>query len=284
MVHETQAGIVVSDLDGTLLHAGSSVSRTDLDTLRVLGEKGIIRTIATGRSLYSARPVLPDDFPLDYLIFSSGAGIVDWKHKHLLHESSLTPAEVENAVEVLLEHAGDYMVHERIPDNHFFTYHRSRTDNPDFDRRWEIYREFATKADFNGRYRAACQIVAIEPPETGGAVAEEVRRLLPGLKVIRTTSPLDRRSVWIEIFPRGVSKASAAEWICLRHGLGSRQALGIGNDYNDLDLLEWASAAVCVGDVPAELVRMFPTVGNRDGFSEAVSLWRGGAALKRGPG
>jgi HAD superfamily hydrolase (TIGR01484 family) len=271
------SGMVVTDLDGTLLQANRRISETDVDTLRMLEEKGIIRVIATGRSPYSARGVLEDDFPVDYLVFSSGAGIIDWSQKRLLDAYSLSADEVKRAVSLLLQMQNDFMVHEPIPDNHFFSYHRSGRKNPDFDRRRELYREFATAVDFNEHhYRAACQIIAVEPPGWGNSLEVTLRRLLGGLNVIRTTSPLDKQSVWIEIFPKGVSKAHASERIRQSYGIGSDRTLGVGNDYNDLDLLCWASKAFIVGAGPEELRSRFRLLEEENGFSQAVSLWMEG--------
>ena len=75
--------IVVTDLDGTLLPSQGCISKKNYNTLVSLRDKEIIRVIATGRTLYSAMAVLPEDFPIDYLIFSSGAGIIQWNTKEL---------------------------------------------------------------------------------------------------------------------------------------------------------------------------------------------------------
>jgi len=56
--------IVFTDLDGTLLRADKSASVEDIETLRMLGERGVIRVAATGRSVYAARAALKNDFPL----------------------------------------------------------------------------------------------------------------------------------------------------------------------------------------------------------------------------
>ena len=70
--------MVVTDLDGTLLNPQHQISDKDLQSLKLLGDKNIYRVIATGRSPYSLNKVLPADFPIDYLIFSSGSGIINW--------------------------------------------------------------------------------------------------------------------------------------------------------------------------------------------------------------
>ena len=68
--------------------------------------------------------------------------------------------------------------------------------------------------------------------------SDQVASLLPDLTVIRTTSPLDHRSTWIEVFPREVSKSQAAAWLAARHGIRRGDVCAVGNDYNDRDLLE----------------------------------------------
>ena len=57
--------IVVSDLDGTLLDSSARLSPRNRSTLQSLGDQGVVRVVATGRSLHSARLVLDDGFPID---------------------------------------------------------------------------------------------------------------------------------------------------------------------------------------------------------------------------
>ena len=58
---------IITDLDGTLLPRGGSISSGTLEAFRLAGNKGCIRIIATGRNLYSALKILPAGFPIDYL-------------------------------------------------------------------------------------------------------------------------------------------------------------------------------------------------------------------------
>ena len=71
--------LLATDLDGTLLNAERRAGERDLGTLRELAAAGVCRAAVTGRSLHSVRRVLPPDFPIDYLVFSSGTGILDWR-------------------------------------------------------------------------------------------------------------------------------------------------------------------------------------------------------------
>lgn len=262
--------MIVSDLDGTLLSPEQGFRAPDLAGLVRCGDAGIVRVVATGRTLYSARRVLPSDFPIDYLAFSSGAGILDWRTGKLLQARALTAAEVEDAVRVLHRCGVSFMVHEPIPENHRFRYHDAGCGSTDFRRRCELYREFAIPFEIGtDSLGPACQALAIAPPDA--VQPETVQRALPGLSVIRATSPLDGQSVWIEVFPQGVSKGSAAAWLAAELGLARETTLGLGNDYNDLGLLEWTAHSYVVANAPAALrARYCVTRSNREGGLSAV--------------
>lgn len=267
---------VATDLDGTLFSSKHACSAANLAALRMLGERGVIRVIATGRSIYSAKKVLPPDMPIDYLVFSSGAGVMEWPTQQMLRAAHLSAENIRQTAQVFIEHQVDFMVHAPIPDNHYFWYHATQRENPDFLRRLNWYREMARPFDDSvwGLERA-CQFVAIEPAASGLAMYERVRPHLEPLTVIRATSPFDGESFWLEIFPNGVSKAAACEWIAQRHQINQRATLAIGNDYNDLALLAWGGTSYVVANAPPDLHAMYPAVASNDadGFSEAINLW-----------
>jgi hydroxymethylpyrimidine pyrophosphatase-like HAD family hydrolase len=270
-------GMVVTDLDGTLFQKDHRISARNYRTLLDLGERGIIRVIATGRHLFSAHKVLSADFPVDFLIFSSGAGIMAWPPQELLFSASMNREEVSLAFKSLSRRSLDFMVHRPIPENHHFFYFPSGRPNPDFEARCELYEDFATL----GQPRQippgdACQLVAIEPYFRTASHYSEIREELDRLTVVRTTSPLDGRSRWIEIFSKEVSKARASVRIAHELGIHEQAVMAIGNDYNDLDLLRWAARSFVVNDAPEELLALFPTLhsGDESDFSEAVALWQ----------
>lgn len=265
--------ILITDLDGTLAGSDRAISSANRACLAQLGHQGVLRVIATGRSLFSAGKLLDADFPLDYLIFSAGAGIVSWPRRDLLRRHGLTPAQAETAGRVLLEAGVDFMLHRPIPDNHCFFYYGEGRANPDFRRRLELYRDFAEPGPLPVPRNEACQLVAVLPPGRLD-VFPRIRDRLPGLKVIRSTSPLDRKSTWLEVYPPGVSKGTGAAWLARRHNCQRRQTVGIGNDYNDLDLLEWTARSFVVANAPASLRRRFSVVPAHDagGFLRAVRI------------
>jgi HAD superfamily hydrolase (TIGR01484 family) len=267
-----RVGIVVTDLDGTLLDSRQRLSLADRQTLIELGERGVTRVIATGRSLFSVCKVLGPDVPVDFVAHSSGAGIVSWPDRSSVRALHMPATDAAELAAELVARRHDFMLHRSIPDSHQFYAHRSSAENADFDRRLQLYADHARELRLPLPVaEPMCQALVIVPSSLGASHAE-LRAALPGFEVIRTTSPLDASSMWIEIFPVGVGKAAASAWLRERERQEPCLCLAIGNDYNDLDLLDWADIAFVVANAPAELRSRYRNVASNDhsGFSEAV--------------
>jgi hypothetical protein len=270
------AGLFISDLDGTLLRSDRTFCASDLASLRRLEDHRVVRVVATGRSMFSFNRVQTPGLPIDYVIFSTGAGIAEYPRGKIIRQASLEPGEVCQAYAVLRELRLDFMVQRPIPDTHIFGYLSLNTPNPDFETRIALYSRYAFPlGDDIARFGSATQLVAIVPAERTPDALAAVRQRLSALTVIQTTSPLDGHSTWIEVFPAGVSKSQTARWLASRLGIAHEQALSVGNDYNDLDLLEWAGTAFVTANSPDELKQRFPAVASNDdaGVSEAIERW-----------
>jgi hypothetical protein len=169
-------------------------------------------------------------------------------------------------------------VHRPIPENHYFRYYSAGGGNPDFEARKAVYAPFASAGDPREPPSEACQLLAVEPAGRRPSAYEGLAAELGGLTVLRSTSPLDGRSCWIEVFSPLASKSQAAAWLARERGVDPRGVLAVGNDYNDLDLLEWAPSSCLVAGSPTELTARFPVAASGDDsdFAEAVEAWEQG--------
>ncbi|MCK5164776.1 MAG: HAD hydrolase family protein, partial [Desulfobacula sp.] len=78
--------LFITDFDGTLLKDDKTISHEDIKTFEILRQKKIVIAIATGRSVYSFEKALKvidmgkggKQLPVDYVIFSTGAGIMEF--------------------------------------------------------------------------------------------------------------------------------------------------------------------------------------------------------------
>lgn len=266
--------LFVTDYDGTLAGSKGYVSQENIRSLIRLGTANTVRVIATGRSLFSAMKVLDSTFPLDYLIFSSGAGIMNWKTKELIYQQHLSHAEAVYIKNYLISQKMDFMIHFPIPDNHCFFYHRFNKDNIDFENRIKLYQDFA-KTGHNHilDLMEVSQFLVVE--STDMYLTEQISRDLKEFTIIRTTSPLDHQSLWVEIFHKDVMKSLAINRLSGILNILRNDIYAIGNDFNDLDMLEWSYHSFVVDNAPDEMKRRIKTVAtaDRNGFSEAVDLF-----------
>jgi HAD superfamily hydrolase (TIGR01484 family) len=281
-------GLFITDLDGTLLDDQRQITAVHWSALANLRQQGCVVAVATGRSNHSwtqlvERLGLADEDVkkiIDYVIVSTGAGVLESPNGRLLRSLHLERDQVEAALPVLDRLELDYMVHRAIPDTAQFLYRQHHSENLDFTRRLLLYSTYATPLTRQGlqEYGKATQILVIVPGPSGHQLAARLAELLPLCSVVKATSPLDGESIWIEIFHRQVSKSLAAAWLAASCGIAREEVCAVGNDYNDEDLLAWAGRAFVVANAPEVLRCRFPNVATNDlgGVAEAAGRWLAG--------
>ena len=261
---------VFTDLDRTLLTNKGTFSEMNLRAMRILLENKIKLIIATGRNILSAKHILTSRHCFDYLMFSSGAGIINWHNKEIIYENHINKQNTEKAIKILLKYDVDFMVHDVIPENHKFYYwvHHSL---PDFKRRIKMYKEYAQPLKLDRSPTKATQLLVVLK-QNEEEKFERIKSELKFVKVIRATSPLDRRSIWLEIFPKNISKGHSAEWLCNELGIEKNKTVGVGNDFNDIDLLKMTHLSYVVANSPNELKQQYKVVASNEnnGFAEVV--------------
>jgi hypothetical protein len=216
--------------------------------------------------------------PVDYLIFSTGAGVMDYPGGRILRNIALAPEHVLSISSVLDQLRLDYMIHRPVPDTVHFIYSQHNPGNTDFIRRLQIYKFFATPlspamlAGFGG----ATEVLCIVSQDHGHQIAARLAGIFKQFSVIKATSPLDGKSLWIEIFAPSVSKSKAAKWLAETCGVIRDMVCAVGNDYNDEDLLRWAGQSFVVANSPQVLQTQFKTVAsnNNGGVAEAAARWQ----------
>ncbi len=72
---------------------------------------------------------------------------------------------------------------------------------------------------------------------------------------IRTEYPARDLSI-LDLLPPGVSKGWALERLAKRLGVDRKETMAIGDNWNDVDMLEWAGQAVIMGNAAHELRTM----------------------------
>jgi Cof subfamily protein (haloacid dehalogenase superfamily) len=267
--------LLAIDIDGTLLDSEGRVPAANLEALARASAAGIEIALATGRRYDFARPVfeaLPG--PLT-LILSNGA-IVKLRDgttvaRHLL------PREVARGVLARLpDHRDGTAVTFDRPREGQVVFEAIDWDHPRHGRFFEANRPFVTAVS---PLEACLTEDPVQVMFSGGCA--EMRRVFDELRgdpgyTATLTEYLHRDFSLVDIIRAGCSKGSAlAEWAA-RRGLRREHVLAIGDNMNDLDMLEFAGTAVVMGNGCDELkARGWPVTATNDdcGLAQAVETF-----------
>lgn len=97
--------LYISDLDGTLLDKNAQLPKQDCQILNELTARGVLFTIATARSSFSAGPPLCDlHLPLPSIMIN-GAYWYDFAKGHIMRSDTIS-SEASRDMQVILEQAG----------------------------------------------------------------------------------------------------------------------------------------------------------------------------------
>ncbi len=264
---------IIIDLDGTTLPRGwNSLSEENKKALEEARRAGITRILATGRSVFSFCNALPEGLPIDYMVFSSGAGIMRWNDQRLLCTRELSPEETLDIATMLWEYDINFTIQQPIPDNHHFLYRNASPLHEDFRRRVENYPRLGTSIqstrDICGGATQFLVILDSKQLQLHGEIQEK----LSGYSVIRSTSPIDNQAIWTEIFARGVNKGSSCQILLDQLDIRYDECAGLGNDYNDIDFLERCGHPFIVANAPEPLRGKFNNVTSdtNNGLAEFI--------------
>lgn len=264
--------LFITDFDGTLAASDGLVSSKNLTALALLAKHQIVRVIATGRNLYSVRKVVAYDFPVDYVIFTTGAGLMHWPTQKMMLSHHLDGDSIKTTFNCFNEYQIDFMIHEPIPDNHFFQFFETGLRNVDFACRKQHYSDYGRPGNFDRLPGKAAQFLGVLRPEQDETLVPLLKKTLNSQNVVRATSPFDRKSIWVEVFSKQAAKHTTSDFLAQQLGVSRSNTFAIGNDYNDQELLSWAGKAFVVGNAIEALKSQHERVANveKDGFAEAV--------------
>ena len=267
--------LVATDLDGTFLRKDKTISRRNLQALDLLGARNVVRVVATGRNLRKVNEVIPGHIPFDFIVYSSGAGVYDCAGKQHIYSQNISARSGNRLIEYLLEQDLNFHAFWPVPENHHLWYHRGSEQCEEFERYFSFHNSYAYPLPENNTIETGlCQFLVVLPGEEQRfeTMKSSIEEMCPEVRIIRSSSPLNTGYIWMEIFHKSVSKGNGVLHLCNRLNISPGQTLGIGNDYNDLDLLEFTEHSFLTDNAPEVLKNSFsllPT-NEEDAFAHAV--------------
>ena len=228
--------LVVFDLDGTLLNGDSEVSPRTADTLRLLTERGIAYTVATGRMRQGSRQLLAAHGFVLPQIFKNG--VMTWcpGKEDYLHVDLLTPDEILHVMHAIDAQGITPFVFTLEPDGRQGVYH-SRTRNAAEERLLSYFSGHAgvivqPVSSLPGD--AAITNISALGPAAQVAAVERLVEVEPRLVAFAGSAIEGDHLVWIDVHHGEASKGAAVTR--LREQLGVTRVICFGDGDNDLSM------------------------------------------------
>ena len=244
--------LIAIDIDGTLVHDNGYLSPrvvSEVQRIRSLGHEVII---ATGRSAANAFPVVREvGINQGFAVCSNGAVTIELADHH---ERGFKPHEVItfDPTEIL-----DQLI-EHLPDAHFAV--------EDVDGSYRFHRPFPEYAlgDINNetdlhdlKSHPVSRVVVLSPGHDVESFSDVISRV--GLQSV---SYAIGYTAWLDIAPKGVTKASGLEKQRQQLGIRADQVIVMGDGHNDIPMFDWArdggGLAFAMGQAP-EAVKLAAT-------------------------
>jgi Cof subfamily protein (haloacid dehalogenase superfamily) len=248
--------LIAIDIDGTLLDSNGSVPPANIDALTKAIEAGIEIVLATGRRFDFARPVFEQlPRPLT-LILSNGAIIKtcegDTLFRHLL------PSEIAQLILATVPRHRDtaMLLFDRVCEGQI-AYERAALAHPRLRAFVRANRTFVSEVT---PLEDALTEDPLQLMFTGGCAA--MRTLFTELRdhpratagyAVALTEYAHRDFSLVDVLNAGCSKGAALQEWAARRGIAPAEVMAIGDNLNDLQMLEFAGHPVVMGNGLAEL-------------------------------
>lgn len=236
--------LIALDIDGTLTnnHAGAISERNRLAVRRAI-EAGVHVVLATGRGRIATRPIWRALDLHGPSIQYGGAMIADIDTERALVLHEMQPQIIREVLH--------YSVEMDIPaqiylDETVISEKPSDVANGYVNRHKLIY---IIDPDIRKKtYHNVPKVLAFAPLERQDEIFAAYKKRFAGIAQVSRSSP-----GFIEINCLGITKASALEELAAMLGIRRNQTAAIGDNFLDLEMIEWAGIGACVADGAPEV-------------------------------
>jgi len=271
--------LLALDLDGTLLDSRGQIPDENREAIRAAEDAGVLVTIATGRRFRDARPVgieLELNAPL---VTHNGALLKYAESLETVAASLLDLDTTREIVRVGKQFGGNALVSADPHNKGTLLYDRIPDDNVPLKR----YLEWSKRLHGEEAGRAVMHVTdlhdalpdhevihisfsgACEPMEQMLEFLND--ELVDSVTILPTIYP-ELDFTLIDILPPDASKGTGLEKLAIMNGLTAENVMAIGDNFNDLGMLEFAETPVVMGNADADLLNrpeFYKTDNNNEG-------------------
>lgn len=253
--------LIATDIDGTILIPEGEFTQNVRDCIEKLKKKRIKVVLVTGR-MNAAAKLIADDLGLKTPVVSYQGGLINENGK-ILYEQYLTEEESES----IISRAKEENIHLNLYNNDTLY---SETDCPEIQRYSKIQHiPYVVKNFKDIKKDKVNKILAIDynNPQKIDRLEKELPEKFPDLYIVKSTP------YFLEFSnPKG-SKYCAVKFLQNYWNLEDNEILTIGDQNNDIALLEAGGIKIAMGNATDKLKNMADYVTDtvyNDGFVKAV--------------
>lgn len=238
--------LIVSDLDGTLLSADHTLPSSTATAIREFVSRGGCFTLATGRPFITARPII-QQLGLDLPVILCNGAVLAQANGIPLERSGISLASLyillnaadQSGLDILL-FCGDE-VQTLARNINIAAYERKEGVTCSLIRLHEI-QECGTEIE---------KAILLGPVEQSRRLFAEYVDRSPVLQ--SSIAAFQSEDNYLELVPGQVSKGTALQRLAATLDIPLDQVMAIGNQLNDLPMLQAAGIGVAVANSPDEL-------------------------------
>jgi len=275
--------LVASDLDGTIIDKHNDIYKDNFKAISDINKSNIPFVVCTGKT-YSIYKGLCSSFHASYGIFGNGTSIIDLKTGKEIYQSLLDSSSVINSIKIAKQNNLHVHVYTK---NQIITEELLYLDLRNYKlQKSNIYNnklEFKIVPDllnYLTKKEIPISKVVISSTSSLEKIQEKILNTLD-VSVLNIKKNgqfkdkiIDKEYEYLDIIPKNVSKGSALEILGNYLKINKDEILAIGDNLNDLDMVEKAGIGIAVGNAYSELkqVANYTTEKNveQGGFAEAI--------------
>lgn len=234
---------IFSDVDGTVYsHITHKIPERNLEAIGRFIAAGGHFALATGRPGIGLKNII-DKVPVNFpCICVNGGGIYDTVEEKYLNENFLPP-HTEAVVKKLMEIYPHFDAAIMAESGYYYVADPEKTIGKMQLDRYILNPNMEDGIEGNWR-----KVVFFVPEEDCARHIAEIKAMdFEGIDVVSSDT------YFVELVPKGISKASALHKICEMFDIPLENTFAIGDYYNDLELLKAAGTSFCVEGAPQDI-------------------------------
>ncbi len=260
--------LIATDLDGTLVHNANDISEANLAAVKAAVRAGIVVCIATGRSHRSAagfarRLGIEDSIIISY----NGAMVRGCNDDRPLHHIAVAPEKAGAIVRHSMQNAR-YLHY--FLNNTLYVTHVSNWGRLYMRRTGDVPVPVGDLRRFDGQ--SPTKLLIADRPELIAQVLPEEQRLWSGELYVTHSLP-----EYIEYLNAEATKGNALAWLAEHLGIGLEHTMALGDQLNDLPMIQQAAIGVAMPDACEEVREGADYVATSalEGVAEAIRRYTG---------